>query len=91
MPAAARSGIPIERLTSIIENPQALAAGTGDEMTLPPEVLQLMREALSTSITTLFVIGLVVLGIALIVNVWLPESTLKSTWEPEAQAGKNAG
>ena len=91
MPAAARSEIPIERLASIVENPQALAAGTGGEMTLPPEVLQLMREALSSSITTLFVIGLVVLGIALIVNVWLPESPLKSTWEPEGKAGENAG
>ena len=91
MPAAARSDIPIDRLTSIVENPQALAAGTVGEMTLPPEVLQLMREALSSSITTLFLIGLVALGIALIVNVWLPESTLRSTWEPEGKAGKDAG
>ena len=89
MPAAARSEIPAEQLASIVENPQALAAGTGGEMTLPPELLQLMREALSSSITTLFVIGLVVLGIALVVNVWLPETTLKATWEPEGNTGEN--
>ena len=46
---------------------------------------------MSNSITALFVIGLIVLGVALIINVWLPESILKSTWDEGTAADENAG
>jgi hypothetical protein len=89
MPESARSKIPAEQLAEIVQNPQSLASGLGDELTLPPEILPLMQEALSNSITVLFVIGLIVLGVALIVNVWLPESILKTTWDDGEPAGES--
>ena len=86
IPDSVRSQISTEQLASLVENPQALASGIGKDLTLPPEILPLLREALSNSITALFFIGLIVLGVALIINVWLPEATLKTTWEGEEKA-----
>ncbi len=81
LPEAARSQIPTERLAAIAANPQALAAGSGIEATLPQQILDLMRDALSSSITLLFFIGLVVLVVAFVINIWLPDARLRDTWE----------
>ena len=72
--------VPPEVVTQMLDNPQRLASA--GQVPLP--LLDLVRESMSHSITSLFAIGLALMIVALVVNIWLPEARLRETWDEPA-------
>ena len=69
--------VPPGIIAQILDNPQRLAT-VGP---VPPPIVGLVRNSMSVSITTLFVVGLVLMLAAMVVNFWLPEARLRDSWD----------
>ena len=71
------ASVPPGLVTGLVENPQRL----GSMGAIPPQIIDLVQESMSRSITALFVIALGLMLVALVVNIWLPEARLRDTWD----------
>ena len=92
LPSAAKDVIPPESLDSLAHNPQALLDVSAAEqlrssfeqlgqqgMALYQQVIETLKEALSSSITQVFLIGLAFVVLAWVVNMFLKEIPLRKT------------
>lgn len=69
--------VPLGLIAQILDNPQRLS--TVGPVPLP--IVELVRDSMSVSITTLFLVGLVLMLAAMVVNFWLPEARLRDSWD----------
>ena len=72
--------VPTELINQLLENPQRLAAAGP----VPLPIAELVKQSMSDSITSLFVVGLIMMIAAIAVNIWLPEARLRESWDEPA-------
>ena len=72
--------VPTELINQLLENPQRLAAAGP----VPLPIAELVKQSMSDSITSLFVVGLILMIAAIAVNIWLPEARLRESWDEPA-------
>jgi EmrB/QacA subfamily drug resistance transporter len=90
IPAQIKAIVPAEKLTALVQNPQALVsaqaqsqlqsmfsqAGTQGAVLLQ-QAVQVLRESLSFAISEVFIIGFIIIGLAVVAHIFLKEIPLR--------------
>jgi hypothetical protein len=92
LPAQVKAVIPADQLSALASNPQALVspdaqaqlakmvsgAGTNGPAVLE-QLLQTLRDALSSSLGHVFLIGMVIVAVSFVINAFIKEIPLRKT------------
>jgi EmrB/QacA subfamily drug resistance transporter len=93
IPSAVKAMVPVERLELLVRNPQALVSpeaqtqlkamfslGGEQGAAIIEQILQTLRQALSSSLSVVFFIGFAILIVAFILNLFIKEVPLRKTY-----------